>query len=122
MSTRKPERPGKSPLSVEQVHGKGDSCSLFGQVPDNCWTLQLLHTATLQKSNAKSCISLKQTLIARCLLRENMNARITTKPLNVAFKQFQRLPVWPMIDPNQGRHLSETNPNKDQIVLTSRLM
>jgi len=35
-----------------------------------------------------------------------MNAKATRKVLNVAFKQFQRLPDWPPVKVSEGRPLS----------------
>ena len=51
----------------------------------------------------------------------DMNAKLTRKVLNVAFKQFQRLPDWPPIRTNEGRRLPEkAGDYKSQAVLQLR--
>jgi hypothetical protein len=55
---------------------------------------------SLQKFNQKSAFLLKQTSTIACLFRHmnmNMKMKMTRTKLVVEFKEFQRLPEWPIV-------------------------
>ena len=68
---------------------------------------------SLQKFNPKSAFLLKQMSMVLCLFRHsdrnielNMDMKTTRMKLNVAFKEFQRLPEWPVIVKSADRQMS----------------
>jgi len=68
---------------------------------------------SLQKFNGESAFLLKQMSMVLCLFRHsdrnielNMDMKTTRMKLNVAFKQFQRLPEWPVIIKSADRQSS----------------
>ena len=57
---------------------------------------------------------MKQIPQVRCLHTYNMNMKLKRTPLKIEFKQFQRLPEWPIIirSPDAGKSIEDARLGK----------
>jgi len=75
---------------------------------------------SLQGFNVKSVFRLKQMSALRCLFRHmKMKMKMTRTKLVVEFKEFQRLPEWPIVIRSADRQNDSSQKETSRTLMTS---